>query len=171
MSMQKTTVLIFTVILFSIAPLAVAAEQEHHQKPTTDNGIDVSPGLKKLLNQEMSAIQDGMMALIPAMSSGNWEEVASIGKNIKASFIMKQKLTKAQKEELQRVLPPRFIELDQDFHKSSGMLAHAAEMKNADVMNFYFSKLNQACVSCHTKFAANRFPGLARTADEADHHN
>lgn len=171
MSMQRRTLLIFTALLFSITPLAFAAGHDHHQKPATDHGLQISPDLKKLLNQEMAAIQDGMMALIPAMSAGEWEEVATIGKNIKASFIMKQKLTEAQREELHRVLPPSFIEMDQDFHKSSGMLAHAAEMKNADVMNFYFSKLNQACVSCHAKFATNRFPGLAKTAAGDDHHH
>ncbi len=170
MSIQRRTLLIFTALLFSITPLVFAAGHDHHQKTATEHGLQISPDLKKLLNQEMAAIQDGMMALIPAMSAGEWEEVATIGKNIKASFIMKQKLTEAQREELHRVLPPSFIEMDQDFHKSSGMLAHAAEMKNADVMNFYFSKLNQACVSCHAKFATERFPGLAKTSDEDDHH-
>ena len=170
MSIQRRTLLIFTALLFSITPLAFAAGHDHHQKTATEHGLQISPDLKKLLNQEMAAIQDGMMALIPAMSAGEWEEVATIGKNIKASFIMKQKLTEAQREELHRVLPPSFIEMDQDFHKSSGMLAHAAEMKNADVMNFYFSKLNQACVSCHAKFATERFPGLAKAADGDDHH-
>ena len=171
MPMQKTTILILTLLMLSIMPLAFAAEHNHHQEPTAEHGIQVSPDLKELLNQEMAAIQSGMMALIPAMAAGEWEEVATIGKNIKASFIMKQKLTKAQKEELHRVLPPAFIEMDQDFHKSSGMLAHAAEMKNADVMNFYFSKLNQACVSCHAKFATDRFPGLIKTTAGDSHHN
>ena len=170
MSIQRRTVLIFTVFLFSITPLAFAAGHDHHQKPATEHGIQISPDLKLLLNQEMAAIQDGMMALVPAMAAGEWDEAATIGKNIKASFIMKQKLTKAQKEELHRVLPPSFIEMDQGFHKSAGMLAHAAEMKNADVMNFYFSKLNQACISCHAKFATDRFPGLAKTNDGDAHH-
>ncbi|MCK4506922.1 MAG: hypothetical protein KAU27_00165 [Desulfuromonadales bacterium] len=168
--MQKITIFIFTVLMLSITSLAFAAEHGHHQKPSTEDGIQVSPDLKKLLNQEMAAIQNGMMALIPAMSAGEWDEAATIGKNIKASFIMKQKLTKAQKEELHRVLPPSFIEMDQAFHKSAGMLAHAAEMKNADVANFYFFKLNEACVSCHAKFATGRFPGLVKSADEDGHH-
>jgi hypothetical protein len=89
---------------------------------------------------------------------------------IKKSFILKQKLTKAQKEELHRVLPQQFIEMDMDFHKSAGMLAHAAEMKNADVVNFYFFKMHTACVSCHSKYAAERFTGLKKSRDEEHHH-
>lgn len=167
MLMPRKIVLLFTAVLFSVTPLALAAEHKHHEKPATEHAIEISPDLKKLLNQEMAAIQKGMMDLIPAMAAGEWADVATIGKNIKASFIMKQKLTKSQKEELHRVLPPAFIEMDQSFHHSAGMLAHAAEMKNADVVNLYFSKLNQACVSCHAKFATDRFPGLVKaTAGE-----
>jgi cytochrome c556 len=68
------------------------------------------------------------------------------------------------------VLPQQFIEMDMDFHKSAGMLAHAAEMKNADVVNFYFYKMNAACVSCHGKYATERFPGLIKGGDEEHHH-
>ena len=69
-----------------------------------------------------------------------WVEVSPLGQKIKESFILKQKPTAAQKEELHRVLPQQFIEMDMDFHKSAGMLAHAAEIKNADVVHFYFYK-------------------------------
>jgi len=115
-------------------------------------------------------IQQGMMDMVPAIAAGEWDKVSTIGQKIKASFILKQKLTDAQKEELHRVLPPQFIEMDTDFHKSAGMLAHAAEMKNADVVNFYFYKMNAACVSCHGKYAAERFPGLTN-GDEEEHHH
>lgn len=171
MPIQRKTIMFFTAIMLSVTPLALAADHGHHEGPVTDHGIQISSDLKNLLNQEMAAIQKGMMALIPAISAGHWEEVATIGKNIKASFIMKQKLTKAQKEELHRVLPPDFIERDQAFHSSAGMLAHAAEMKNSDVVNFYFYKLNEACVSCHAKYAAGRFPGLVKASDEDGHHD
>ena len=110
-----------------------------------------------------------MKNLVPAISSGEWEKVASIAQNISNSFIMKQKLTTAQKDELHRVLPSQFIEMDQDFHNSAGMLAHAAGMKNADVVNFYFFKLNSACVACHSKYATQRFPGLVK-GNEGDSH-
>ncbi len=120
---------------------------------------------------EMLAVQDGMKSLIPAISSGNWQAIADTARVIHDSYIMKLRLSKSQVEELHRSLPVGFLELDHSFHHSAGMLAHAAEQKNADVVNFYFFKLNEACVSCHSKFAAHRFPGLARRGDHEEHHH
>jgi len=176
----KPVLIIFTTILFSLPLLALAASHEQHVKPETDHGhhakpemahgVDLSADLMALLNQEMALIQKGMMDLIPVIAAGEWDDAASLGKQIKASFILKQKLTASQKEELHRVLPELFVEMDQDFHKSAGMLAHAAEMKNADVVSFYFYKMNAACVTCHSKFAAARFPGLAPGKGHEGHH-
>jgi hypothetical protein len=158
------TVTSLSLLLFF--PQAILAEDEHHAAgshgPGNDQGAEIhlSAGLHRLLNDEMAAIENGMQELIPAISSGEWQTVASIAQNVSDSFIMKQKLTVAQKEELHQALPPLFIEMDQDFHASAAMLAHAARMKNADVVNFYFFKLASACVACHTRYAAQRFPGL-----------
>ena len=180
MPMIKSVLILFTTVLFSLPLLAVAASHGDHGKPETDHGhlakpematgAQLSPALMTLLNQEMALIQKGMMDLIPLIAAGEWDDAAAIGKQIKASFILKQKLTAAQKEELHRILPELFVEMDQDFHKFAGMLAHAAEMKNADVVNFYFYKMTAACVSCHGKFAATRFPGLSLEKGQADHH-
>jgi len=136
----------------------------------TSQEVLLSTDLRSLLNQEMGLIQQGVMDMVPAIAAGKWDKVSAIGQKIKESFILKQKLTDAQIEELHRVLPQQFIEMDMDFHKSAGMLAHAAEMKNADVVNFYFYKMNAACVSCHGKYAAERFPGFAKDGEEG-HHN
>ena len=180
--LKKTTLIIFA-ILFCLPQFILAASHEHHEndaKPDAErahhmqskpsHGIQLSPSLLALLNQEMGLIQQGVMDMVPAIAAGEWGKVSALGQKIKESFILKQKLTDAQKEELHRVLPQQFIDMDMDFHKSAGMLAHAAERKNADVVNFYIYKMNAACVSCHGKYAAERFPGLAKGADE-EHHN
>ena len=179
MSLLKQAPLIIIAILFCSPQFVLAASHEHHEnkaKPDaehahhmesqTSQGVQLSPSLLALLNQEMGLIQQGMMDMVPAIAAGEWDKVSTLGQQIKESFILKQKLTDAQKEELHRVLPQQFIEMDMDFHKSAGMLAHAAEMKNADVVNFYFFKMNTACVSCHGKYATERFPGLAKGGDE-----
>ena len=173
MRFLKQTFLIIAAIVLCLPPFVLAASQEHHEhnskqnaahthqmKPQVSQGVHLSPGLLALLNQEMGLIQQGMIDMVPAIAAGEWHKVSAIGQKIKASFILKQKLTDAQKEELHRVLPQQFIEMDMAFHKSAGMLAHAAEMKNTDVVNFYFYKMNAACVSCHSKYAAERFPGF-----------
>jgi len=182
MPLLKQVALIIIVILFCFPQVVLAASHEHHEDKTQpdaerahhmesqkSHGVPLSPSLLALLNQEMGLIQQGMMDMVPAIAAGEWDKVSTLGQQIKESFILKQKLTEAQKEELHRVLPQQFIEMDIDFHKSAGMLAHAAEMKNADVVNFYFYKMNAACVSCHSKFAAERFPGLAKGGEEGHH--
>ncbi len=169
---RLTTILMLLLLIFPQAILAV--DEGRPSGHETDEKIHLSADLRALLGQEMMAIENGMKNLVPAISSGEWENVSSIALKIRDSFIMKQKLTETQKEELHRVLPHQFIEMDQDFHNSAGMLAHAAEMKNADVVNFYFYKLNTACVACHTKYAGERFPGLVMSKDaesnEGDKH-
>ena len=180
--LQKTTLTI-AAMLFCFPPFVLAASHEnhdqnaklvtehaHHMEPQASQGVQLSPDLHALLNQEMGLIQQGIMDMVPAIAAGEWDKVSTIGQKIKKSFILKQKLTDAQKEELHRVLPQQFIEMDLDFHKSAGMLAHAAEMKNADVVNFYFYKMNAACVTCHAKYAAGRFPGLAKEGEERHQH-
>ena len=183
MPLVKQAILAILLILFCLPHVLLAASHEHHEhnaKPDAEQahhmesqssqGGQLSPELMALLNQEMGLIQEGMMDMLPAIAAGEWDKVSAIGLKIKESFILKQKLTGAQKEELHRVLPQHFIEMDMDFHKSAGMLAHAAEMKNADVVNFYFFKMHTACVSCHGKYAVERFPGLAKGNDEEHHH-
>ncbi len=167
-AINRVTMIVVSMFLFF--PLAsLAGEEEHAAQKPAGNTIPLSADLRSLLVAEMVAIENGMKNLVSAISSGEWEKVTSIAQNIGNSFIMKQKLTTAQKDELHRVLPAQFIEMDQDFHSSAGMLAHAAGMKNADVVNFYFFKLNSACVACHTKYATQRFPGLAK-GNEGDSH-
>ena len=149
----------------------MAGNEDHTAGRQAGNEIHLTADLRHLLRQEMVAIENAMKALIPAISSGDWGAVNAIAQKISDSFIMKQKLTPAQKEELHRVLPHRFIEMDQDFHSSAGMLAHAAEMKNADVVNFYFYKLNNACVECHSQYATQRFPGLVNGSAGDSHQH
>jgi hypothetical protein len=182
MPLLEKTILAIAIVLFCLPQIVLAAshenheqnvkkdaEQAHHMESQASHGVQLSPALLALLNQEMGLIQQGIMDMVPAMAAGEWDKVSAIGQKIKKSFILKQKLTDAQKEELHRVLPQQFIEMDMDFHKSAGMLAHAAEKRNADVVNFYFYKMNAACVACHGKYAAERFPGLAKDGEE-EHH-
>jgi len=159
--------LALTLACLLLAPVAGHTEHpvEHHAQPPADQ-LHLSPAVMDLLKQEMNAIQEGMQALIPAIVSGNWQDVAAIGGQIQHSYIMQQQLTEAQMEELHRALPPVFQELDQSFHHAAGMLAQAAKQRNAEVVSFYFYKLTDTCVACHSKFAGYRFAGLAGKPDD-----
>ena len=170
-------------LLFS--PLILAQEdhqhdhQAHHaQKQHQDDnenktvkGVEaLSPDLRELLTQEMQALQTGMMSIIPAFVSGNWAEIESTANKINNSYILKQNLTESQMHELHSLLPPEFIEKDQRFHYLAGMLEHAAKNKKPELINFYFSEMNESCVGCHTQFATHKFPELL-AKDEKQVHN
>ena len=114
-----------------------------------------------LLTKEMLALQQGMTAIIPAYISGNWSEIADIANKMQNSYILKQNLTKQQIHELHNVLSESFIQLDQEFHYLSGMLHHVAKKENAELVGFYFSKMTETCVRCHTQHATHKFPSLA----------
>ena len=146
------------------------SHKEKAQKPSAQTThLQLDPEIHRLLQQEMQAIQTGMMSLVPAIASGDWNQVAEIGRHIEGSYLLKQKLTTAQLHALHKSLPAEFIKRDQAFHHSAGMLAHAAEMENAEIVSFYLYKLTLACVDCHTEFAAEKFP-LLKPKQHKSHH-
>lgn len=160
--------------------LSYAAEQQNHAEHTQDkhakahqatSGVEaMSASLRDLLTQEMSALQYGMMSIIPAYVAGNWGEIETSAGKMKNSYILKQKLTEQQIEEFHSSLPAEFIKQDQNFHYLAGMLEHAAKSGKPELINFYFSEMNRACVSCHTDFATHKFPALkAKKSSEHAH--
>ncbi len=152
-----------SVLLFAILlPTISYAEEAHkHEVHTKASGVEaLSPDLRNLLSKEMLALQDGMMSIIPAYISGNWSEIETTAEKMKSSYILKQNLTESQAKELHSVLSPEFIEKDQRFHYLAGMLEHAAQSKKAELINFYFSEMNESCTSCHAAFATHKFPAL-----------
>ena len=167
---MRSTAGIVRVGVFLAILMSLPAHAENVRKQEENTGIEtLSPALRTLLTKEMLAIQTGMMAVIPAYASGNWNEIEAIAHNIKHSYILKQSLTDEQSHELHSSLPASFIEQDQQFHYYSGMLEHAASMRKPELVGFYFSKLNEACISCHSQFATHRFPALTPEKDTGEH--
>ena len=147
-----------------------AAEANPHGKHMVEKHSEfhLSHDLKEILNQEMNGIQEGMKKIIPAIAAGDWETIAETAKKIDDSFILKQKLTQEQIEELHHSLPAGFIEIDQKFHSTAKKLAHSAHQQDAELVNFYFYKLHSQCTQCHSKYASERFPNLE--PDTSVHH-
>ena len=122
--------------------------------------LTISPELKKILTEEMVAIQAGMAELIPAIAAGDAQKVADIGAKMEASYIMAQKLTPKQMEELHKGLPAGFVAMDEEFHYFAGMLTHAAYMGHWNMIPSLASKLMEGCVNCHGTYATEKFPEL-----------
>lgn len=151
----------FFLLLLFFPHLSHAEDHKHHVTESHSTGVvNLSAELRKLLSQEMRLLENGMAEILPLYVSGKWEDIVPIAKKIEGSYVLKQNLSKTQMHELHSKLPAGFIKLDQDFHYLAGMLAHAAEMKKPELVGFYFSKMNEACVNCHTQYATHRFPEL-----------
>jgi cytochrome c556 len=132
--------------------------------------LNIPADIKPILQKEMLAVEKGMQELVSSIAKGDWDKTVAIGKQIQASYIMKQSLTPEQMKQLHHSLPKQFIKQDHAFHQYAGMLAHAAEVKNLDVMNFYFYKMNESCVQCHSRYAQERFPTFATQSSEHSPH-
>ena len=156
-----------TIIVFLISSLAYAV-QAAEDKP--ENTLGLSDSVSVLLKAEMNEIKKGMESLVFAMASGNWKQIQETGHRIKHSYIMKNKLTESQKHELHAKLPAQFREIDKKFHYYAGMLSHVAEERDIELVNFYFAKMNETCMSCHSKFVTNRFEGF-RQGNKHEQHD
>jgi len=166
--MKKYFQIIFLVLF--IPSLAGAEEKEHLPVDSNNSGIvNLSPNLRNLLSQEMRQLQKGMIEIYPLYISGKWAEIIPIAKTMKDSYVLKQNLSKEQMHELHLKLSNEFLELDQQFHYLSGMLAHAAKMEKPELVGFYISRMSETCVKCHTKFATHKFPSLAPNTQPHDH--
>ncbi|MFA7554272.1 MAG: hypothetical protein WCY88_08480 [Spongiibacteraceae bacterium] len=124
----------------------------------------LSPELRSLLQQEMSAIENGMKDIISAYVSGDLKTIAEIANQLESSFILKQKLTAQQRSELHDKLPKQFIDKDKQSHRIARSLERFSIDGNVELVGVYYAKLLESCVSCHSEFAAHRFPSLINSS-------
>ena len=131
----------------------------------------LSPELRGLFRDEMVALQGAMLELVPAIVSGDTEATARLAERMRAGYVLAQRLTDAQRDELERMLPAAFVERDGEFHELAGGLADAAREHRASLVPFYFYKLTESCAGCHARYAAHRFPGYAKPPEAKPAHS
>lgn len=145
----------------------LAQNKEHYNEPM---GVStLSSEVRVVLSQEMISLEKAMKAILSSMIAGDYTRIEETAVKIKNSFILKQKLTPVQKEELYTKLPQSFIAQDSAFHNDAAMLEHVANIKNPELTQFYFNKMLNACVSCHQSFAQEKFP-LLKPIENQNHH-
>lgn len=174
--------LIAALVLSAFALAALAQVHDHAPPPAGaadagDRGVAetgvaaLSPDLRTLFRQEMAGLQGAMLELLPAVVAGEWENVAAVARRIQDGFVLAQQLTPAQRLELHERLPDGFLELDGEFHELAGGLAVAAHELRSELVPFYVYKLTDACVTCHSRHATERFPAfVTRPASPAHEH-
>ncbi len=146
--------LLAAVIAYAFAiPLAQSAEPQ----PV---GPKLTPKLKKLLAEEMRAVNQASQQIVAAMATGDHTTVAKAAQQIHDSFILEKKLTDKDKHDLEAAVPPAFLELDGAFHLMAARLAESARYKDGDLQTHYFGRMIEMCQTCHSKYASDRFPGF-----------
>lgn len=127
-------------------------------------GPKLTPKLKDLIVQEMQLLLQASSEIHAAIVTGDHETVAKQAMKIHDSFIMKRSLTKQDKADLMKAVPPAFVALDAKLHQTAAKLAHAAEQRDVELETVFFAKMTDACVGCHSAYASDRFPSLTATA-------
>ena len=145
--------LIFIVVIVSIPIRSALAE-------TNTPVLAEKPKLRQLLREEMQALKKAVAELSQALPQGEWRSVAETAGQIHESFIFQQKLTAEDRKTLHQTLPKGFIRQDKAFHQQAKKLQQAAESEDPELSLFYYSKMIESCVTCHSQFAAHRFPSL-----------
>ncbi len=129
--------------------------------------LPLSPKHRAALVAEMVGVKEGVAELSGLIAMGEWKAAAQRAEHIRDSYIMKQKLTREELEELERVLPADFVEKDSQFHLHADGLAHAALKHNYELEVFYFSKMMEGCGACHARYATDVLKGY-KPADRTE---
>jgi hypothetical protein len=169
--MPKKSIVVLLLITSLSIPLTGMTEDRHAAAAGTQVPVlALTPKLRAALVAEMGGIRQGMSVLAPALAMGEWETVAGQAERIRDSYIMQQKLSPAELQELERVLPADFVVRDAGFHQHAEGLAHAARAHNSELAVFYFSRMLEGCGACHARYATHVLPGY-RSAEPAGHRH
>jgi cytochrome c556 len=165
MSIIDHAVRIFLATLVLICAAAGAQEKQPGQ-----NDLHLSPQLTELLRAEMRTLLAGIQSIASGIATADWNAVADLGAQMRASYIADQKLTPALREELETSLPEHFKRLDSDFHHEAGRLEAAAASHDSQLVTFHYYRLLETCTTCHALYAAARFPGFRPAVENVHHH-
>lgn len=148
-----------------LATLSVALAQDSAAPKTAETPVlSLSPKLRAALVAEMAGVKEGVAELSALLAMGEWDAATRRAERIRDSYIMKQKLSRAELEELERALPTDFAKMDDAFHRHAEGLVHAAKARNYELAVFYFSKMMEGCGNCHARYATHVFKGFKQTA-------
>lgn len=148
------------VVASLLAAANVALAQDHAAPKAEAPVLPLSPKLRAALMAEMAGVKEGVADLSGFLAMGEWAAAAQRAERIRDSYIIKQKLSREELEELERALPADFVEKDSQFHRHADGLAHAALEHNYELEVFYFSRMLEGCGACHARYATHVFEGF-----------
>ena len=167
-----TMVLVMTLVGVLVpggTPIVRAQHDHGHERApgeTAPTELILPDNLREALVEEMQAISEGMGLLLTNLAIGDADGSAEVAGKIRDTFLLKQDLTQAELKELISLLPEEFITMDRAFHGTAGKLSMAAAAGDFSAAIEHFATMSKACVSCHSSYAAQRFPKLKKE----EHH-
>lgn len=164
--MKLNQLFCFFVVSFFLCSPSSHAEEKHAET----NNLEISPDLMDLLRVEMRAILSGIQTIPAGIATADWERVADISSKISSSYILAQKITLEQRQELQQSLPEHFKKIDENFHLEAEKLELAARKHDAQLVAFHYYRLIDSCTSCHAAYATSKFPGFLPKSEIEHHH-
>ena len=164
------TVFLAEAVLAADPHLHAAQPGPTESEPSAAPVLALSPALRGALVAEMVGLRQRVGELAAQLSTGEWQQVANNARQVRDSYIMKQQLSVAQLEELERALPAEFVALDVRFHDHAEGLAHAALAQDGDLALFYYGKMLEGCQGCHSQYATHTLTGFRQPVAEAHHH-
>ncbi len=142
--------------LLVLCPMVGLAQDSNGERV----GSQLPAEVRGLLIQEMLAITSASKDILEAMVRGEHATVADRAQAIHDSFIMNQQMTEENQAALHAAVPEAFLRRDSEFHELSAELAAAAREEDSAAQQQLFSRMQRACVDCHSNHARDRFPQL-----------
>ena len=152
---SRSAIATLIIISTGVSGLAMAQESE----PVS---LDLTPKLQDLLLQEMQSIEQASKDILSALIAGDDARVAELAQQIHDSFIMEQSMTPDDEQDLIAAVPEDFLTQDRALHELSHSLAEAARDSDRALQHAKFGEMIAACTACHTAYATDRFPHLAK---------
>ncbi len=149
---------------------AVSVDSFPAEPQVTRQDLVLSPEVLKLLRAEMVEIAGGVPGIALSLASADWKFIQETSRKIRDSYVMEKKLTVAQAEELERMLPEHFKQLDSAFHQRADKLGQAAAIHDPELVAFQYSRMLESCAVCHSAYAKSRFPGFAASDRQGHQH-
>lgn len=151
--MKNTTLALAFVAALGMAVSSVAVSTE----PVTPK---LTEKLDSLLRQEMRSVQAAMGLIHSAIVMGQHADVAVQAQQVHDSFILKQSLTPADREDLMAAVPEEFVRLDKQFHQLAATLMKAGKEQSTAKEYRTFNQMTRSCIQCHQTYVSDRFPAL-----------
>lgn len=140
------------------------AERNSHGQASTDHPrpekLVLPNPLQAVLREEMRLIETGMGELLGHLAQGRKSAAIEVAERIQKSFVLKQELSGEDLQLLVSLLPEEFVTQDRGFHANAGKLAESVRQGDFASAVQIYGDMAQSCVSCHVRYAGNRFPTL-----------